>query len=72
VKQARKSYMKMLGTESGITWKQGVTISEPRLSSTGASWVIIFNHITRLVQEMEHRKAPDDQLLLPCGLIGSS
>ncbi|KAF2401065.1 hypothetical protein EJ06DRAFT_375101 [Trichodelitschia bisporula] len=30
---------------------------------TGASRVIIFNHITRLSQTLDHKKAPDDQLL---------
>jgi hypothetical protein len=30
--------------------------------STGASRVVVFNHITRLSQELDHKKAPDSQL----------
>jgi hypothetical protein len=33
------------------------------MNSTGASRVVLFNHITRLSQEMDHKKAPDSQLL---------
>jgi hypothetical protein len=31
--------------------------------STGAKRVVVFNHITRLSQELDHKKAPDSQLL---------
>lgn len=32
-------------------------------SSTGCKRVVVFNHITRLSQTLDHKKAPDSQLL---------